>query len=628
MLSNRSSAVVALLCVATALLPCAAIAAALTGTVTAENGKPVTGALVTVFNEAKDRRETVYTAADGRYAIRTDFGGKLDVRARAANFDDARTTVELVADAHATVDLTVKPFASPQAASDALSASAHNAKLPWPHAGDRAPFVSQCNYCHQLGNSLTRTPKTHDVWLSTIGRMEGYFALLSAADKKTVAGVLARGFDGKPVEAVHNYGATPELARAKTEEWLIGDALSFIHDLDVGEDDKLYGTDEGHDLIWILNRGTGKIDKIPLPDIDLPEGGKFSGMRLPIGVFTGKHGPHSMAQAKDGKFWITNALSSTIMSFDPATKAFKTYPVGHDALYPHTIRIDREGIVWFTNVASNQIGRFDPKTEQMTVLSLPSNGFWRWVSDLLFPTVVHIASWFPQKNLHLEFSHQKFFGHNILAFPYGIDVNPKDGSIWYAKLYADKIGRVDPTTMEVVEFDTPMRGPRRPRFDRNGVLWIPAFDEGGLMAFDTAKQTFESMKLPLLAEGEYEIPYALNVHPVTGDVWITANNSDRVIRYVPATKTFQSYPSPTRVTVLRDMSFTRDGRVCSSQSNLPAYGIEDGVPSFICIDPEGGERDRAALLQRAASATGIEVAPIEAPSPPTSRTRSANASRG
>jgi hypothetical protein len=70
--------------------------------------------------------------------------------------------------------------------------------------------------------------------------------------------------------------------------------------------------------------------------------------------------------------------------------------------------------------------------------------------------------------------------------------------------------------------------------------------------------------------------------------------------------------------VLRDMSFTKDGRVCSSQSNLPAYGIEDGVPSFICIDPEGGERDRAALLQRAA---GIAAAPIETPSPPTSRTR-------
>ncbi len=617
MLINRSLVAAALVVAAAALGARAAFAAALTGVVKTDNGKPVMGALVTVFNEAKDRRETVYTAADGRYAIRTDFAGKLDVRARVANFDDARASVELAAAAHATVDLTVRPFASAQAASDALSASAHNAKLPWPHSGDRAPFVSQCNYCHQLGNSLTRTPKSQAVWTATIGRMEGYLAMLSAAEKSTVAGVLARGFDGKPVEAVHNYGASPELARAKVEEWLVGDALSFIHDLDVGDDEKLYGTDEGHDLIWILERKTGKIEKIPLPDIDLPQGGKFSGFQMPIGVFTGKHGPHSMAQAKDGLIWITNALSSTIMSFDPVTRAFKTYPVGHDALYPHTIRIDREGIVWFTIVASNQIGRFDPKTEQMTVLALPSNGFWRWVSDLLFPTVVHLASWLPGKNVALDFSHQKFFGHGILAFPYGIDVNPKDGSVWYAKLYANKIGRIDPKTMEVVEFDTPMRGPRRPRFDRDGVLWIPSFDEGGLMRFDPATRTFESFKLPLLAEGEYEIPYALNVDPATGQVWITANNSDRVIRFTPATKTFQSYPSPTRVTVLRDLAFTRDGRVCASQSNLPAYGIEDGVPSFICFDPEGGDKDRAALSQR--SAAQIVPASAAAPNAPTSR---------
>jgi streptogramin lyase len=214
---------------------------------------------------------------------------------------------------------------------------------------------------------------------------------------------------------------------------------------------------------------------------------------------------------------------------------------------------------------------------------------------MMMPTMLRLAGWFPHKNLHLDLSHQKWLGHNILAFPYGIDINPKDGSVWYAKLYASKIGRIDPKTMEVTEYDTPLKGPRRPRFDKNGVLWIPAFDDSGLMAFDTATRTFTSTPLPVLAPGEHEVPYALNVHPKTGDVWITANNSDRVLRYTPATKTFLSYPSPTRVTVLRDMVFTKDGRVCSSLSNLPAYGTEDGVDSFMCINPTGGEQDRAAI---------------------------------
>ena len=579
----------------------AASAATLQGTVTLESGHPVLGAMVTVFNEAKDRKETVYTAADGSYVIHTDFGGKLALRARYANFEDSNAEAVIAANASSSANFTLKHFANAQAASDALSASAHNARLPWASSDERAPFVSQCMYCHQVGNALTRAPRPLSGWNEVIERMQGYFAQLSGKEIQSISSVLTRGFDGKPVVAMHDYAPTPELARAKVEQWMVGDAMSFIHDTDVGADDKLYGTDEGHDILWVLDRRTNKIDKYPLPDIDLPAGGKFVGMQLPIGIFTGKHGPHSMAQAKDGRIWITNALSSTLMSFDPVSKAFKTYPIGHDVLYPHTIRIDQQGVVWFTNVASNQVGRFDPKTEQMTVLHLPSNGLFRWVSDMLFPTMLKFTSWFPGKNLHLDLSHQKWLGHNILAFPYGIDINPKDGSVWYAKLYASKIGRIDPKTLEITEFDTPMKGPRRPRFDKNGVLWIPAFDDSGLMAYDTASGKFSTYQLPVLAAGEREVPYALNVHPRTGDIWITANNSDRVLRFIPATRTFMSYPSPSRVTVLRDMVFTRDGRVCSSLSNLPAYGTEDGLDSFMCINPDGGDQDRATITHQQAA---------------------------
>ncbi|MCC6196059.1 MAG: carboxypeptidase regulatory-like domain-containing protein [Burkholderiales bacterium] len=580
------------------MLPSLALAASFTGTVTLPDGKPAFGAMVTVFNAQKSARQTVYTAADGSYAIRTPYAGSLDVRARLANYEDTKASVESAADAAHKLDLRLPPFASKESASDALAASAHNARLGWSSPSDRAAFVSQCNYCHQLGNATTRAPRSHDLWLDTIRKMEGMLAMVTRSQKERFADVLARDFDGKPVHTRHDYGASGELARAKVEEWLVGDAMSFIHDLDVAEDGLLYGTDEGHDLLWVLDPKDGRIDKYKQPDIDLPRAGKFSGMQLPIGVFSGKHGPHSMAQTSDGRIWITNALSSTIMSFDPKSKRFETYPVPGDALYPHTVRVDANDIVWFTIVASNQLGRFDPKTGTMTVIRLPHNGFWRWVNDMLFPTLLRISSWFPDRSLLLEFSDHRFLGYKVLAFPYGIDVNPKDGSIWYAKLYASKIGRVDPKTMEVQEFDTPLRGPRRPRFDRDGILWIPAFDEGALMRFDPATAKFESWKIPGVAPGEYETPYALNVWRPTGDIWMSANNSDRVLRFSPATKTFMSYPSPTRVTFLRDFSFTKDGRVCSSQSNLPAYAIEDQRPSYLCIDPTGGERDRAALAVR------------------------------
>jgi len=65
--------------------------------------------------------------------------------------------------------------------------------------------------------------------------------------------------------------------------------------------------------------------------------------------------------------------------------------------------------------------------------------------------------------------------------------------------------------------------------------------------------------------------------------------SDRIFSFDPKAETFTSYPLPTRVSFLRDMVFTKDGKVCSSNSNLPAYAIEGGLGGFICLDPD---RDR------------------------------------
>ncbi len=241
----------------------AAHAAAFRGNVTLPDGKPAFGAMVTVFNAEKSARQTVYTAADGSYAIRTPYAGKLDVRARLANYDDRTVTVESTSEAISALDLALKPFASKETASEALSASAHNAKLVWPSEADKAAFVSQCNYCHQLGNSTTRVPQSHEWWIGTIRKMEGMLAMVTRGQKETMAGVLSHGFDGKPVETKHDYGATAEVARAKVEEWLVGDALSFIHDMDVAEDGLFYGTDEGHDKLHVLDPTTGKDRGLP-----------------------------------------------------------------------------------------------------------------------------------------------------------------------------------------------------------------------------------------------------------------------------------------------------------------------------------------------------------------------------
>lgn len=563
--------------------------AILSGTVMNLGKMPISGAMITAFNTEKTRKITVYSNHDGSYSLPISFTGKISARVRTPYFSDSSKEV-LVSDGETlVVDFVTEKMTDPQLISDSLVASAHAASLQWASDADRTTFISQCNFCHQIGNTLTRRPRSKEQWEAVVDRMEGYLVFVTRKDKVNITTTLHETFDGQPVKTIQTWDVSPNLAKASIEEWVTGNGLSFIHDADVGHDGRLYGVDEGHDILWELDMETGEVLQVDLPDVDLPVGGKFSGLALPIGVFTGKHGPHSMAQGNDGRLWITNSLSSRLMAYTAETNTFETFDIAADTLYLHTIRTDPKGRLWFTVVASNQVGRFDPETRQLDLLDLPANGAARWLTDAFMPTLTRIGAQFPRKNIPIKLSHHGWtgLGRDVMSFPYGIDVNPIDGSIWYAKLYANKLGRIDPETLEIVEFDTPAIGPRRPRFAPNGILWIPGFDSGELVSFDPSTEKFTAYPLPTLAPGEYETPYALNVHPQTGLVWITSNMSDRIFSFDPTTERFTSYPLPTRVSFLRDMVFTEDGKVCSSNSNLPAYAIEGGLGGFICLDPEG-----------------------------------------
>jgi streptogramin lyase len=178
-----------------------------------------------------------------------------------------------------------------------------------------------------------------------------------------------------------------------------------------------------------------------------------------------------------------------------------------------------------------------------------------------------------------------------MPVPYGVDVAP-DGSVWFSQLNEHRIGRVDPESFAIEMFDTPFAAPRRLRFDAQGRLWIPSFSESLVARFDPATREFRSWRLPLPA-ADGETPYALHVAP-DGAVWICGTNSDTLLRFEPAAERFTVYPLPTRVTYTREIAFDAQGRVWTSNSNSPAWQIEDGAPRVLRLDPQGAEPRLAA----------------------------------
>ena len=555
------------------------------GQVILENNTKVAGAMVTV-TDSLGVSITHYTDNNGAWYLEADnLSPPLSLRARAgAAYADTHLEVKTGQLPQQTLVLTKLNDAAD--ISNRLTASAHASAIRWKSAGTKDDFISQCHFCHQIGNEATRVVKTENEWLTTIERMQGYGSLITWQNEEEFAITLAENFNGKPVDAVRTISMHESLPGSVWREWSFGGPVNYVHDIELADDGMIYGVDMSADKLWILNRQSNQIDHVKWPENDLPLGGMFAGAVAPLGTFEAHHGPHSVVNGPDGKLYTTNSLASEIGIFDPITKTTEFIKIGQDSIYPHTLRFDENNTLWFTLALSNQIGQMDIQSKKIILIDLPSNGLWRWLSDAFFPSILKVAAWFGKKDLHVGLSHHKVTGEgrSVLNLPYGIDINPVDGSIWYSKLYSGYIGKVDPETLEVTEFKTPFSSPRRLRFAKDGILWIPSFENGVLMKFDTKIEKFvANYKLPLLAEGEYETPYAVGIEPRTQDVWIAANMSDRILRFNPREEVFTAYPSPTRVTFMRDFIFTPEGDVCTSNANLPSGAIEGGRGKFICL---------------------------------------------
>jgi streptogramin lyase len=198
-----------------------------------------------------------------------------------------------------------------------------------------------------------------------------------------------------------------------------------------------------------------------------------------------------------------------------------------------------------------------------------------------------------------------------MPVPYGIDISPVDGSVWYSQLNMQHIGRIDPETLEVTSIKTPFITPRRLRFDSKGDLWVPSYAEGSIHLFDTqSMQWKKSWVIPVEPE-DTEVPYAVFVDKSTDHVWITGTQSDSLIRFEPQTETWTIYPLPSRVTYTRDIDMDDQHHIWTSHASFPTWHIESGIPKVTRIIPEGAPDISASGLFEATEIGGGKITAVK-----------------
>ena len=456
-------------------------------------------------------------------------------------------------------------------------------------------FKQQCTYCHQQGTPLTRVERSREDWEKVILDMGRRGAIITNALRERLPDYFMRAYEKQhALQQLARYqsdrGPLPvpslQARRAVIEEWDLGGHTSNQHDVMIYPKDGTVWTVDGpvdqlHKLV-LDNNADGERTTYDVPRGDHKPGGVYWRMEKKA-IANGREGnylaPHSLQTAPDGRIWLTLPKGNQLAGFDPTSESWDMVDL-EEGINPHTLRFDAKGRLWYTITATNHVGMYNPTTREQKFVRLESPDWITAITLRLTPFFIRNAHW-----LDLEDRSAKMDGVTM-PMPYGIDINPIDGSVWYSQLNFRHIGRIDPDTLKLESIETPFDTPRRLRFDSKGGLWIPSYSEATLNYYHPPSKIWKRWPLPIEPLGS-ETPYALYIDQQTDEVWICGTASDTMLRFEPENETFTVYPMPNRVTYTREIDFDAQGNMWTSHSNGPAWHVESGIPKVSRIDPDG-----------------------------------------
>jgi virginiamycin B lyase len=273
-------------------------------------------------------------------------------------------------------------------------------------------------------------------------------------------------------------------------------------------------------------------------------------------------------EAPDGSIWWTGMWSSVAGRIDLKTMEMEEYHLPR-AAKPHSIIAHQDGSIWYTGNSNATLGRLDPKTglitEYPTKASDPHTGLFHPNGKLYFTAqqAAMLGRLDPATGELTEVETE--------PRPYGIQVD-REGTLWIAYNGTNKIGAMDPDTMEVRYY--PIAEPesriRRLALTSDGMVWYGNSTMGRIGRLDPKTGAIKEWPSP---SGPTSHPYALAV--IDDVIWYNESGMrpDALVRFDPATEKFQSWAIPSGVGIVRRMWVTRGGDLLIHQTSSNRVGL-------------------------------------------------------
>jgi virginiamycin B lyase len=273
-------------------------------------------------------------------------------------------------------------------------------------------------------------------------------------------------------------------------------------------------------------------------------------------------------EAPDGSIWWTGMWASLTGRLDPATGFMEEYKLPASAR-PHTVVPDDQGNIWYTGNSNATIGRLDPATGLVTEFKTEARD-------------PHSATFHPNGNLYFTAQQAGMLGRlnpqtgelkeiNVEPRPYGIKVD-QSGTLWIAFNGTNKIGAMDPDTMDIRYYEVPDERTRVRRLDldSNGMVWFVNSTLGKIGRLDPATGAIRQWDSP---SGPNSHPYSMAV--IDDVIWYNESGMrpDALVRFNPQTESFQSWAVPSGVGIIRNTWVTADGNLLIHQSSSNQVGL-------------------------------------------------------
>ncbi len=519
----------------------------ISGTVKGPDGSPFKGAFVRAQNEKNKITVSVLSDSQGQYRIQNLAPGEYQVRAMAVSYkSDPQPGVKVDGAQPVSLDLALQKGTVRWS-----DLSIHQSQVLLPDDPGKTVLFTRCMSCHGIQTKIAGTRRDEDGWRACVSLMQDLLngvgdPRITEQDADKVAPYLSRVF-GMEGEFPRSPTQLPAYEKVKHSEFS-DEALKMVYvDYDLPGPTRIpwdaNPTPNKKENVWLafgwtanrianLNPETGNVQEWST----LP----------PVRPRRAMH-VHSVIQAPDGTVWFVEDTQCRLSKFDTETQKITAYQppsckqagtepgiAGLSLQGGGSVRMDRLGNVW---VNGGNLWRFDPKTEKFTE--------------------------FPEG------------GH-----AYSLELDQKDGNVWFAQLEEGKIGMVDIKTLKLTRWTPPASakfasmnkdypeeigntqshpksaGPRRITSDAQGIIWFGEWWAGQLGRFDPKTQTFKEFPLP----DPDPTPYGIGVDR-SGYVWYSSYDDDILGRLDPETGAVVEYPFPYSGNGIRELLPDSEGRM-------------------------------------------------------------------